>query len=220
MNLRKMMFWNTTPAAHAMPAAAPAPWSAPIATPDALSNVIQMPARSPLAEPAGLAPAQHPSDAMGEGLSPSTAAPAPSPSASTQPLGLLETPELKAFFAENFFGLGRHNGSFYRTQESMAQGKQGLVSRFQNTLASLVEQRQAKVDRFMDMQMQTEGVCATTTAQLSLARTRYERDMGVLREQIALAEEAKGWVLEALNRYQLGFGKGVREAIDFELLGS
>jgi hypothetical protein len=43
--------------------------------------------------------------------------------------------------------------------------------------------------------------------------------MNVLREQIALADSGKGWVLEALNRYQIGFGKGVREAIDFELLG-
>jgi hypothetical protein len=137
-----------------------------------------------------------------------------------QPQGLLETPELKAFFAENFFGLGRHNGSFYRTQEAMVQGQQGLISRFQNTLSFLVEQRQAKVDKFIDMQLQTDGVCATVTAQLGLARSRYERDMNVLREQIALAESGKGWVLEALNRYQIGFGKGVREAIDFELLGN
>ncbi len=213
MNLRKMMFWNTD-ATQSTPTAVPAPLATPGAAPDALSNVIQMPKRSPLDEPAGLAPATAQPEEWAAGPTPPVAA-APA----GQPQGLLETPELKAFFAENFFGLGRHNGSFYRTQEAMEQGKQGLISRFQNTLAFLVEQRQAKVDRFIDMQLQTEGVCSTVTAQLGLARTRYERDMNQLREQMALAESGKGWVLEALNRYQIGFGKGLREAIDFELLG-
>ncbi len=214
MNLRKMMFWNTD-ATQGTPTAVPAPLATPGAAPDALSNVIQMPKRSPLDEPAGLAPAPAQPEELAAGPTPPVAA-APA----GQPQGLLETPELKAFFAENFFGLGRHNGSFYRTQEAMEQGKQGLISRFQNTLAFLLEQRQAKVDRFIDMQLQTEGVCSTVTAQLGLARTRYERDMNLLREQMALAESGKGWVLEVLNRYQIGFGKGLREAIDFELLGN
>ena len=39
-------------------------------------------------------------------------------------------------------------------------------------------------------------------------------------ERIELAAQRKGWVLDALNRYRLGFDRGVREALDFELLGS
>ena len=41
-----------------------------------------------------------------------------------------------------------------------------------------------------------------------------------LRAFVALAEQRKGWVLDALNRYQLGFDRGVREALDFELLNA
>jgi hypothetical protein len=37
-----------------------------------------------------------------------------------------------------------------------------------------------------------------------------------VRKRATFAENAKGWVLEALNSYQIGFGKGVREAIEFE----
>jgi len=94
------------------------------------------------------------------------------------------------------------------------------VSRFQNALAELAEQKQAKADRLRNTQLQTEGLCNTTTAQLALACTRLERDMAVLREQIQRAADGKGWVLEALNRYQIGFGKGLREAVDFELIGN
>ena len=207
MNLRKMFFWNTSPAAAADdPVTTPALAPAQIA--DALSNVIQLPQRSPLDLPAGLEPAD------------TQAVTSKSASNASQPAGLMDTFELKAFFAENFFGLGRHNGSTYRTQEALSQGKQGMVSRFQNTVATLIEQRQAKIDRLRNMQLQTEGVCATTAAQLDLAQSRLERDISVLREQIAQAENGKGWVLEALNRYQIGFGKGLREAIDFELLGN
>lgn len=207
MNLRKMLFWNTSPAAAADdPVTTPA--LAPVQVADALSNVIQLPQRSPLVLPAGLEPAD------AQAVSPKSA------SNASQPAGLMDTFELKAFFAENFFGLGRHNGSTYRTQEALVQGKQAMVSRFQNTVAALIEQRQAKIDRLRNMQLQTEGVCATTAAQLDLAQSRLERDISVLREQIAQAENGKGWVLEALNRYQIGFGKGLREAIDFELLGN
>jgi hypothetical protein len=217
MNLRKMKFWNSTNNVNGSTAVGSAPQPLHNQTLDALSNVIQMPARSPLDEPAGLAPAPAvPVDELTAGPTPSSMA---QPTAG-QPKGLLEAPELQAFFAENFFGLGRHNGSFYRTQEAMEQGKQGLISRFQNTLSFLVEQRQAKVDKFVDMQLQTDGICNTVTAQLGLARSRNERDMNLLREQMALADLGKGWVLEALNRYQIGFGKGLREAIDFELLGN
>ena len=207
MNLRKMLFWNTSPAADAEDSVT-TPVLPTVPAADALSNVIQLPPRSPLDQPAGLEVAEK------KNLS---AEPSVNPS---QPTGLMDTPELKAFFAENFFGLGRHNGSLFRTQEALEQGKQGMVSRFQNTVAALIEQRQAKIDRLRNMQLQTEGVCVTTTAQLELARTRLERDMAVLRGQIDQAENGKGWVLEALNRYQIGFGKGLREAIDFELLGN
>ncbi|MGV0961071.1 MAG: hypothetical protein ACOYB1_14665 [Limnohabitans sp.] len=207
MNLRKMLFWNTSHSA-ATDASVVTPALTPVPVADALSNVIQLPPRSPLDQPAGLEPAEIKTESS------------ESASNASQPAGLMDTLELKAFFAENFFGLGRHNGSTYRTQEALVQGKQGMVSRFQNTVAALVEQRQAKIDRLRNMQLQTEGVCATTTAQLDLARSRLERDIAVLREQIAQAENGQGWVLEALNRYQIGFGKGLREAIDFELLGN
>ena len=207
MNLRKILFWNTSPATDADDSVT-TPDLPTVPAADALSNVIQLSARSPLDQPAGLEVAEK------KNLS---AEPSANP---FQPTGLMDTPELKAFFTENFFGLGRHNGSLFRTQEALEQGKQGMVSRFQNCVAALVEQRQAKIDRLRNMHLQTEGVCATTTAQLELARTRLERDMAVLRDQIDQAENGKGWVLEALNRYQIGFGKGLREAIDFELLGN
>lgn len=215
MNLRKMKFWNATPVTNSAATVALDSQPLPHLRPDALSNVIQMPKRSPLDEPAGLAHAPAQPEEWAAGPIPPVA-----PAPAGQPQGLLEAPELKAFFAENFFGLGRHNGSFYRTHEAMLQGQQGLISRFQNTMSFLLEKRQAKVDKFVDMQLVTAGVCNTETARLDLARSRYERDMNVLREQMALAETGKGWVLEALNRYQIGFGKGVREAIDFELLGN
>lgn len=210
MNLRKMIPWHTSPAASsnldAVHPATSTPRSAAHTSTDALSNVIQLPLLSPLAQPAGLEPAPHMTAEPDQPV--------------RQPPGLFGNPELKAFFEENFFGLGRHNGSFYKTQEALLQGKQSLVSRFQNTASAMVEQRQAKIAQLRNMQLQTEGVCPTTTAQFDLACIRLLREMDAMREQITLAADSKGWVLEALNRYQIGFSKGLREAVDFELLGN
>ena len=153
-----------------------------------------------------------------EGLNARLEAVQAAPSPSTQPRGLLDAPELKAFFAENHFGLGRHNGSNYRTQEALELGQRSLVSQFQNVLAELIERRQAKADRLTDKILETEGLCSVTTGRLREACTRLDREMTVLQEQFSSAGERKGWILEVLNRYQIGFGKGMREAIEFELL--
>jgi hypothetical protein len=169
---------------------------------DALASVVQLAPGSPLDVPAGLCS--------------QTSISSPEPA---QPRGLLETPALKAFFAENHFGLGRHNGAQYMTQDAMELGRQTLVARFQNTLELLIAQKQAKVDALRDMAVQTQGVCATVTSQLSLACQRLERDMTAIQSQSVLAAEGKGWVLRALNEYKIGFGKGLREAVNMKLLG-
>jgi hypothetical protein len=197
MNLRKILF-RAEPAATLTNVAQPAPL-------DAVDNVIQLPGHTPLNAPSGLNAPLTDDDA------PATAQP-------PRTRGLLDAPELKAFFEENYFGLGRHNGAHYRTQEAQVQGKQSIVAAFQNVLAEQVERKQAKADRLHDKWLETQGLCATTTARLQLARTQIEREMEMLQAQIASAADHKGWVLEALNRYQTGFGKGLREAIAFELL--
>lgn len=169
---------------------------------DHLAKVIQLQPGSPLDVPAGL---NCPSSSF-----------SPEP---THPRGVLEAAELQAFFAENHFGLGRHNGAQYMTPDALALGRQTLISRFQNTLDLLISQRQAKIDVLRDMALQTQGMCSTVTSRLTLACQRLERDISTLREQYLLASDGKGWILRALNEYEIGFGKGLREAVDMELLG-
>jgi hypothetical protein len=189
MNFLNLKFWNAATDTPVMNEAT-----------DNLSNVIQLPLDSPLEDPAGLAKE-------------------PPVNKFNTPVGLLAAPELQIFFDNNFFGLGRHNGANYKTQEAQARGKATLVSQFQNAVALVMGQKLAKIDELHNMELQTEGVCHTVTGQLRLASTRLERDMTTLQAQIDLAAEGKGWVLAALNEYQIGFGKGLREAVDAEVLG-
>jgi hypothetical protein len=51
---------------------------------------------------------------------------------------------------------------------------------------------------------------------LDYAKESVEKDMELLDYQLKLADKGCGWVLVALNSYQIGFNKGVREAIDFD----
>ena len=126
--------------------------------------------------------------------------------------------EITDFFNENYFGLGRHNGSNFRTQEALDLGKRSLISRFQNTLADLLESKQAKINKLQNQLVAIEGISASMTKQLKLACEHVEREIQVLQDQIESASSQKGWVLEALNRYQLGFMKGLNDAIEFEFL--
>ncbi len=59
--------------------------------------------------------------------------------------GLMDAPELKDFFAGNHFGLGRHNGSLYQTQEALALGRETLVAKFQNVIEIMEAQRLGRV---------------------------------------------------------------------------
>lgn len=47
---------------------------------------------------------------------------------------------------------------------------------------------------------------------------QLEAEMALLGEQVQLAAERKGWVLDAVNRYRLGFDRGMHKALEFKLL--
>lgn len=165
---------------------------------DAPINSVQLPVRSPLDNPVGLLN---------------------QPVANTPiPQGLMDAPELKDFFADNYFGLGQHNGARYQTQEAFELGKGKLVAKFQNIIEVMVEQKLNKVDRIHNMTLQTAGVSPKVTAGLNLACQKLERDITTLQAQSERAAEQKGWALSALNDYQIGFNKGLQEAVDGELL--
>ncbi len=134
--------------------------------------------------------------------------------------GLLNAPELEAFFKTNQFGFGRHHGARYRSLEALDRGLDAVVAEFQHIVAGLAERRQAKVDRLQLVSREVATLSDAMAGQVNLALEHSQRELAALREQAHLAEQRKGWVLDALNRYRLGFDRGVRDALDFELLGS
>jgi hypothetical protein len=193
MKLRKLKFWDDQTVSDALPPAA--------AQSDTLNNVVQLPVSNALDKPKGL-------DSSELIL----------PQAKT-PIGPMSAEEIKAFFAFDYAAQGRYAGAIYKTNEALDHGKSVLVAQFQNAVSQVIDQKQAKVDGLRSMEVQTSGVSEVVTSQLRLACTRLGRDIDTLVTQRELALEGKGWILSALNEYQIGFGKGMRAAIDAELLG-
>lgn len=132
--------------------------------------------------------------------------------------GLMNAPEITDFFSENYFGLGRHNGANFRSLDALELGKKSLISKFQNTLTDLLENKQARINKLKNYEVEIAGISDSMTQQLKLTCENVERQIKILTEQIESANVQKGWVLEALNRYQLGFMKGLNDAIEFEFL--
>jgi hypothetical protein len=131
---------------------------------------------------------------------------------------LIGAPEFREFFEENHFGFGRHNGSHHRTHEALDLGRQERIARFQNITARLVAARQAKLSRLKAESIAVEGISPVTSAQLELACHHVAGEIQALREQAELASHGSGWVREALTRYEAGFTRGLREALDFDSL--
>jgi hypothetical protein len=134
--------------------------------------------------------------------------------------GLLNAPEFEAFFNANQFGYGRHQGTRYRSAEALDRGLEAVIARFQHVLADLAERRKAKIDRLRLARQEVAGLSPAMAGQLDLALEQTSRELSTLHEQAALAEQRKGWVLDALNRYRLGFDRGMRDVIEYELLGN
>lgn len=132
--------------------------------------------------------------------------------------GLMNATEITEFFSENYFGLGRHNGANFRSLDALELGKKTLISKFQNTLTDLLENKQAQINKLKNYEVEIAGISDSMTQQLKLSCENVERQIKILAEQIESANVQKGWVLEALNRYQLGFMKGLNDAIEFEFL--
>jgi hypothetical protein len=132
--------------------------------------------------------------------------------------GLFDDPILKSFFAQNFWGFGNYDGAHYKSLQAMELGKNAITARFQNTLSAMLSRKKAQLTKLQATVIETEGVCPMTTAQLKLACQHVEANIATLEEQLDLAVQGRGWVGDALNRYQIGFTKGLRDTIPFERL--
>ena len=132
--------------------------------------------------------------------------------------GLMSTPELTAFFSDNHFGLGRHNGAYFRTQDALELGKRSLISKFQNTLDLILTNIKAEVYRRESELICIKGVSPAISEQLELACEHLRQQILTLTKQIDEADNQKGWVRQALNDYHIGFLKGLSGAIAFEQL--
>ena len=132
--------------------------------------------------------------------------------------GLLDGPEIKGFLEKNHAASGRYQGSVYGTQESLKLGTAKLVSEFQNTLEELKERRKVEHQRLHMKLLETQGVASGTNEMLEFAKATVSQELDLLESQIAAAEAGKGWIEEALNCYKLGFNRGIREAIEFDLI--
>lgn len=201
MKLKKLLFWQTEANQTTLPKQELTE-NSNLNPNDAVSNVIRLPNCNPLSSPAGLADAETEETYV-----------------SKKKQGLMDLPEIKLFFCQNHFGLGRHNGSVFKTQAALDLGKQSIISEFQNVLEELYERKNVNQQKLQLMALQTNGYCEVTSSMLEYAKSNVQRDMNILQDQISDAEQGKGWVLQALNIYQIGFGKGVGEAVDFELNG-
>jgi hypothetical protein len=144
---------------------------------------------------------------------------APVPPRRRLPQGLMDLPELRRFLDDNHFGLGRHNGSNFRTADARERGVQAIISEFQNIVALLSAQKQVQIDRLSDALLETEGVCDVTTKRLELAVQKCEREMATLREQMEQASDGRGWVQQPIATYKVGFSQGIKAALDADHLG-
>jgi len=133
------------------------------------------------------------------------------------PKGLLAEESLQKFFNNNYFGLGQHNGLNFQSGEAEELGKASIISKFLNVLDALIDKRRARISQITHSAIQVNGQSSVVGQQLENLKSELTREIQLLETQSKLASEKKGWIVQALNLYQLGFSKGLREAVDAQV---
>lgn len=131
---------------------------------------------------------------------------------------LIDSPELVAYFRDKYFEYGYHTGARFRSAEALEMGRQERIAEFQNVVTGLIQRRQTKIRRLHHELLGIEEISAVTSAQLRYACEHLEEEIAVLRDQHTISSEGKGWIRRALAPYEAGFAKGLRTAIEFDLL--
>ena len=141
------------------------------------------------------------------------------PKPSQHPKGLLHAAPIAEFFSRNFVTSGRYAGATQGTVEARDQGTATVIAQFQSALHAVIDEKRSVLAKIKDFAAQSNGVSDVVSTRLHLAIEKLERDLLELNQQLALAEGHRGWILSALNEYRLGFDRGLREAVDAELIG-
>ena len=192
MNLKKFFSWHSSTESSAI-------GEAP--TGNDTSNVIPFGLRNPISEPAGLI------DLPDEGSI-----------FKSQTVGIFELPEIQRFLGQNHFGHGRHCGALYKSLKNLEDGRQEKIAIFQNILTGIYESKRKKIQKLGIQAVEIKGACDVAEAMLIEVKRCVESDLDLLRNQIEFAKDGQGWVLAALIAYQNGFIKGLREALEFDLI--
>jgi hypothetical protein len=180
----------------------------PLSTDSALDNVV--PLRNATAAPVDAAQ----TDAAGNWPPPIERSPAPAFP------GLLETREVASFLGRGHGMSGFRYGTRRQSQQALELEVDVLTAEFQNVLRAVIAQRHAKRDKALQYKAETGGGSTTITERLDITVAALGRDIQALEEQVELAGQRKGWVLQAINEFRLGFDQGVRAHLDFhQLLG-
>jgi hypothetical protein len=203
MQLRNLKFWQRDQEKSTASVTEPRVSEEVIA-----QNVVKMPLETPLDNPTGISGVLPTSDTMYINVQ---AKPVPS--------GPMTAGPINEFFSRNFVNHGRYAGATQRSSEALALGMAAVMSQFQNAISLVISEKRSKLDNLQNVAAQSEGVSDIVSTQLHLAREKLERDISILREQLELADQRRGWILSALNEYRIGFDRGLREAVDAELLG-
>jgi hypothetical protein len=131
---------------------------------------------------------------------------------------LIDTPELSAYFRVRYFDYGYHTGVRFRSSEALELGRQEHIAVFQNIITQLVQRKKTKIVRLQHELLGIEAISAVMSAQLKLAWAHLDQEIAALTEQHDLSSHGKGWVRQALAPFEVGFAKGMRTAIEFDVL--
>lgn len=192
MNLKKLFSWNSSPKSSA---------DGETPTGYETSNVIPIGSGNPLSEPAGLIDLPEEGNIF-----------------KSQTMGIFELPEIQRFLGLNHFGHGRHCGALYKSLKNLEDGRQEKIAIFQNILTGIYESKRKKIQKLEIQGVEIKGACDIAEAMLLEVKRCMTSDLDLLRTQIELAKDGQGWVLAALIAYQNGFIKGLREALEFDLI--
>ena len=122
---------------------------------------------------------------------------------------LINSDELKAFFAQKYFNRGRHNGANFGTQAILLNGKNAIVAEFKHCLHQMDGKRRSKITEMKNHMESTKDGFRHFDEAMKMKISLLEEEVQIINNQLTLCEEYDGWIEGPLRLYQSGFIQGL-----------
>ena len=123
---------------------------------------------------------------------------------------------IEEFINRDYYNQGFEDGYQYHSKEIMDQTIRKIISEYIFLLDRLIDEKESEITQLEIHRSNVEGLSDRTTEQLQTKKAAFENNIVTLRTQKELASQKEGWIMVAVNVFELAYKQGMEKYHDLK----